>query len=53
MCRVDRVQHLDALLLEQLAELANVVLRLRDGEAVAGDDDHLARIGQHHGDVLG
>ena len=39
---VDRVLDVDALRLEQLGELAHVVLRLRDGHAVAGDDDDLA-----------
>ena len=33
--RVDRVGDVDALLLEQLGELADVVLRLRDREPVA------------------
>ena len=42
----------DALLLEQLRELAHVVLRLRDREPVAGDDDDLAREGELHRDVL-
>ena len=40
------------LLLEQLGELAHVVLRLRDGEAVAGHDDDLARERELHGDVV-
>ena len=41
------------LLLEQVGELAHVVLRLRDGQAVAGHEDDLVRVGEHHGDVLG
>ena len=40
---MDRVLHVDASLLEQVGQLANVVLRLRDGHPVAGDDDDLAR----------
>ncbi len=50
---VDRVLDLDALLLEQLGQLAHVVLRLRHGHAVAGDDDDLAGERELHGDVLG
>ncbi len=34
-------------------ELAHVVLCLRDGHSVSGDDDHLAREGELHCDVLG
>ena len=45
--------HLDALRLEQVGERAHVVLRLRDREPVAGDEDDLVRVGEHHGDVLG
>ena len=51
--RVDRVRDLDALRLEQVGELADVVLRLRDCEPVAGDEDDLVRVREHHGDVLG
>ena len=43
----------DALGLEQLRELAHLVLRLRDGEAVARDDDDALRVREHHGDVVG
>ena len=50
---MDRVLDVDALLLEQLGELAHVVLRLRDREPVARHDDDLAREGELHGDVLG
>ena len=45
--------HLDALLLEQLGQLAHVVLRLRHRHPVAGDDDDLAGEGELHGNVLG
>ena len=41
--RVDRVLDADAFLLEQVAHLAQRVLRLGDGHAVAGDDDHASR----------
>ena len=41
------------LLLEHVRELTDVVLRLRDRHAVAGRDDHLAREGELHRDVLG
>ena len=50
--RVDRVLDVDALLLEQLREVAHVVLRLRDGEPVAGDEDDAARVGEHDRDVV-
>ena len=36
---MDRVLDVDALALEQVGELAHLVLRLRDRQAVAGDDD--------------
>ena len=44
--RVDRVLHVDAPVLEELGELADRVLGLRDGEAVARDDDDRARVGE-------
>ena len=44
--RVDRVLDVDAPRLEQLGELADPVLRLGDGEAVARDDDHRGRVGE-------
>ena len=50
---MDRVRDLDALRLEQVGELADVVLRLRDREPVAGHEDDLVRVREHHGDVLG
>src|SRR5438094_931372 len=50
--RMDRVGDLDALLLEQVRELAHVVLGLRDREAVAGDEDDLVGVGEHDRDVL-
>ena len=37
---------LDAARLEQLGQLAHRVLRLGDGQAVAGHDDHLLGVGQ-------
>ena len=51
--RVDRVLHVDAARLEQVGELADRVLGLRDREAVAGDDHHLVRVGEHDRRVLG
>ena len=49
---VDRVLDLDALLLELVGEFADAVLRLRDGHAVAGHDDHLVRVREHRRDVV-
>ena len=51
--RVDGVLHVHAALLEEVGQLAHVVLRLRDREAVARDDDDPARVGEHDGAVLG
>ena len=50
--RVDRVTHVDALLLQQLAQVAHVVLGLRDREPVAGDEDDAPCVGEHHRDVV-
>ena len=50
---VDRVLDVDAALLEEVRELAHVVLRLRDRHPVARDDDDLARERELHGDVVG
>ena len=51
--RVDRVLDVDTLGLEQLGQLADGVLGLRDGEAVARHDDHRLRIGQLDRHVVG
>ena len=50
---MDRVRDVDAPLLEELGQLADRVLGLGDGEAVARDDDHVARVGQLDRDVVG
>ena len=50
---VDGVPHLDALGLEQVRELAHVVLRLRDRETVAGHDDHALRVAEEDRRILG
>ena len=50
--RMDRVPDVDALLLEQLGELAHVVLRLRDRQPVAGDEHDPPRVGEHDRDVV-
>ena len=50
--RVDGVFDLNATLLELVGEFADRVLALGDRQAVAGDDDHLPRIGEQGGDVL-
>ena len=50
---MDRVLDVDAPLLELGRELAHGVLRLRDGEPVAGDDHDALAVGEHHGHVLG
>ena len=39
--------------LEQLGEVADVVLRLRDREPVAGDEDDAPRVREHDRDVVG
>ena len=51
--RMDGVDHLHAPRLEQVGELSDRVLRLGDGEPVARDDDHLVRVREQDGDVLG
>ena len=51
--RVDRVLDRDALGLQRGLELAHGVLGLGHGHAVAGRDDHLARVGELDGDVFG
>src|SRR5262249_43918274 len=50
---MDRVRHVDAARLEHVGEGAHVVLRLRDGHTVPGDDHDLVRVREHHGDVVG
>src|SRR5438128_1150486 len=44
--RVDRVTHGDALRLEEVGELADVVLRLRHRESISGHDDDVLRVAQ-------
>ena len=39
--------------LEHVGQLARCVLRLRDRQAVAGDDDHALRVGEQGAEVLG
>ena len=51
--RMDGVLHLAAALLDQFGQFANLVLGLGHGHAVAGNDDHVARVGQLHGGVFG
>ena len=51
--RVDRVFDADALFLEQVAHLAQRVLRLGHRHAVAGDDDDLLGLLHQEGRVLG
>ena len=50
---VDGEEDVDAPRLEGLGELADRVLGLGDGQAVARDDDDLAGVGEQHADVLG
>ncbi len=50
--RVDRVLDVDAALLEQLGQLADRVLRLGDGQAVARHDDDVLRVGQLDRDIV-
>ena len=50
---MDRVQDLDAALLELGREVGDRALGLRDGHAVAGHDDDQARVGELDGDVGG
>ncbi len=49
---MDRVVYLHASLLEQVRELADRVLCLRDGEPVPGDDDHALRICKQRREVF-
>jgi len=49
---MDRVLHFDAFFLELVGQFADAVLRLRDGHAVAGHDDYLARVREHRRDVV-
>ena len=51
--RMDRVLHVDAARLEELGQLADLVLGLGDGQAVAGDDDHVLGVGQLDRRVVG
>ncbi len=51
--RVNRELHRDAALDQQLAQFPDLVLGLRDGHAVAGNDQNLLRKGHHHADVRG
>ena len=50
--RVDRVLHVDAARLEELGQLADPVLGLRDREAVARDDDDPLGVGELDGGVV-
>jgi len=50
---MDRVLDLDAALFEQVGKVADRVLSLRDGHAVAGGDDDLIRVREHRCDVVG
>ena len=51
--RMDAELHVDAALGERVVEFADLVLRLRDGHAVAGDDDDLAGGGENAGGFFG
>src|SRR5258705_2444778 len=51
--RVDRVLHLDAFLLQQIAHFAQRVLGLRHRHAVAGHDDDLGGVLHDEGGVVG
>ena len=51
--RVDGVFDLDALLLQLVGHLAQRVLGLGDGHAVARHDDHLGRILHDEGGIVG
>ena len=50
---MDGVLDVDALRLEELGQLADRVLGLGDGEAVARDDDHRLGVGELDRDVVG
>ena len=50
--RVDGVRDFDAAGLEQVRQFADAVLRLGNGQAVAGDDDDLAGVGELDGGVV-
>ena len=49
---MDGELHLAAALLDQLGQLAHLVLRLGHGHAVAGHDDHVLRVGELDRGVL-
>ena len=49
---MDGVLDFDAPLLELVGELLQRMLSLGDGKSVAGDDDHLAGVGEHGADIL-
>jgi hypothetical protein len=51
--RVDAVEDVDPLVLQQLRQRADVVLCLRDGQPVAGHEDDLPRVAEHDREVLG
>ncbi len=51
--RVDRVVDLDAPVAQHVDQLAQRVLRLGDGQPVAGHDDHPVGVAQQDRDVLG
>ena len=50
---VDGVLHFDALALQEVRHLADLVLRLRHGEPVAGDDDDFLRVAHQDRRVVG
>ena len=50
--RMDRVLDGDAALLELVGELLDLVLRARDGHAVAGDEDHQLREREQRRQIL-
>jgi len=49
---VDRIEDGHAALLQLVRQLAHAVLRLRDRQAVARDDDHVIGVGEHRRDVV-
>ena len=51
--RVDGELDVDALGQQEVHELADRALRLRDRHPVAGDDDHALAVGHEHRGVLG
>ena len=50
--RMDGEAHLDSLLAERVIKLANLVLRLRDSHAIAGNDDHLVGCQKDRGSLF-